>query len=34
MINFENNSLIEKTFQFSLDIIEFCELLEEKENSL
>ncbi|WP_160139170.1 four helix bundle protein [Chryseobacterium sp. c4a] len=30
MINFENNPLIEKTVQFSLDIIEFCELLEEK----
>lgn len=34
MINFENNPLIEKTVQFSLDIIEFCELLEEKENLL
>ncbi|WP_312173748.1 four helix bundle protein [Chryseobacterium sp.] len=30
MINFENNPLIEKTVQFSLDIIEFCELLDEK----
>lgn len=30
MINFENNPLIQKTVQFSLDIIEFCELLEEK----
>lgn len=30
MINFENNPLIEKAVQFSLDIIEFCELLEEK----
>ncbi len=30
MINFENNPLIEKTIQFSLHIIEFCELLEEK----
>lgn len=30
MINFENNPLIEKTVKFSLDIIEFCELLEEK----
>ncbi len=30
MINFESNSLIEKAVQFSLDIIEFCELLEEK----
>lgn len=30
MINFENNPLIEKTVQFSLDIIEFCELLEEE----
>ena len=30
MINFENNPLIEKTIKFSLDIIEFCELLEEK----
>lgn len=30
MINFENNPLIEKTVQFSLDIIEFCELLKEK----
>lgn len=28
MINFENNPLIEKTVQFSLNIIEFCELLE------
>ncbi|KPE52410.1 four helix bundle protein [Chryseobacterium indologenes] len=28
MINFENNPLIEKTVKFSLDIIEFCELLE------
>ena len=30
MINFENNPLIQKTVIFSLDIIEFCELLEEK----
>lgn len=30
MINFENNPLIEKTIKFSLDFIEFCELLEEK----
>mgnify|MGYP003584599962 CR=1 FL=1 len=30
MINFEGNPLIEKTVKFSLDIIEFCELLEEK----
>ncbi|GEN75183.1 hypothetical protein [Chryseobacterium hagamense] len=30
MINFEKNPLIEKSVQFSLDIIEFCELLEEK----
>lgn len=30
MINFENNPLIEKTVQFSLNIIEFCELLEER----
>lgn len=30
MINFENNPLIEKTVQFSLDIIEYCELLDEK----
>ena len=30
MINFENNPLIEKTIQFSLHIIEFCELLDEK----
>jgi len=30
MINFENNPLMEKTVQFSLNIIEFCELLEEK----
>lgn len=28
MINFQNNPLIEKTVKFSLDIIEFCELLE------
>lgn len=28
MINFENNPLITKTVQFSLDIIEYCELLE------
>lgn len=32
MINFENNPLINKTVQFSLDIIELCELLEEKES--
>ncbi|WP_295213057.1 four helix bundle protein [uncultured Chryseobacterium sp.] len=30
MINFENNPLIEKSVQFSLHIIEFCELLEDK----
>lgn len=30
MVNFENNPLIEKTVQFSLDIIEFCGLLEEE----
>ena len=30
MVNFENNPLIQKTVQFSLDIIEFCETLEEK----
>ncbi len=30
MINFENNPLLIKTVQFSLDIIEFCELLDEK----
>ncbi|WP_027383039.1 four helix bundle protein [Epilithonimonas caeni] len=30
MINFENNPIIQKTVNFSLDIIEFCELLEEK----
>ena len=30
MINFENNPLLTKTVQFSLEIIEFCELLEEK----
>ncbi len=30
MINFENNPLIQKTVIFSLDIIEFCELLDEK----
>ncbi|PWW19070.1 four helix bundle protein [Chryseobacterium sp. AG844] len=30
MINFENNPLIEKTVKFSLDIIEFCELLESR----
>ena len=29
MINFENNPLIQKTVQFSLDIIGYCELLEE-----
>lgn len=28
MINFDNNPLISKTVKFSLDIIEFCELLE------
>jgi hypothetical protein len=28
MINFGNNPLIQKTVQFSLDIIEYCELLE------
>ncbi len=28
MINFENNPLIEKTVKFSLDVIEYCELLE------
>ncbi|MFL9835061.1 four helix bundle protein [Chryseobacterium terrae] len=30
MINFGNNPLIDKTVQFSLIIIEFCELLEKK----
>ena len=30
MINSENNPLIQKTLQFSLDIIEFCELLEQQ----
>ena len=30
MINFENNPLITKTVKFSLDIIGYCELLEEK----
>lgn len=30
MSNFENNPLLQKTVQFSLDIIEFCETLEEK----
>ncbi|MGC4129585.1 MAG: four helix bundle protein [Bergeyella sp.] len=30
MIENRSNPLIEKTLQFSLDIIEFCELLEEK----
>lgn len=30
MINFENNPLITKTVQFSLDIIDYCELLDEK----
>ena len=30
MINFENNPLLQKTVQFSLDIIEYCELLDEK----
>ncbi len=34
MINFENNPLIEKSVQFSLHIIEFCELLEEKKSML
>ncbi|MCG7280896.1 four helix bundle protein [Chryseobacterium taklimakanense] len=29
MINFENNPLIEKKVQFSLNIIEYCELLEQ-----
>lgn len=29
MINSENNPLVQKTLQFSLDIIEYCELLEE-----
>lgn len=29
MINFEGNPLIEKTVKFSLNIIEFCELLDE-----
>ncbi len=28
MINFENNPLIEKTAKFSLDLIDYCELLE------
>jgi four helix bundle protein len=30
MINFENNPLLQKTVQFSIDIIEYCEILEEK----
>ena len=30
MIENSNNPLIEKTLKFALDIIEFCELLEEK----
>ena len=30
MINFENNPLITKTVKFSLDIIDYCELLEVK----
>ena len=30
MINFENNPLITKTVQFSLYIIDYCELLDEK----
>jgi four helix bundle protein len=30
MINFENNPLIQKTVQFSLDVIEYCELLEDE----
>jgi len=34
MINFENNPLIEKSVQFSLDIIEFCELLEKTKSML
>ena len=29
MINFEGNPLIEKTVKFSLNIIEFCELLDQ-----
>ncbi len=29
MINSENNPLVQKTLQFSLDIIEYCEILEE-----
>lgn len=28
MINFENNPLLKKTVQFSIDAIEFCEILE------
>ncbi|WP_392438007.1 four helix bundle protein [Cruoricaptor ignavus] len=30
MINFDNNPLLEKTVRFSLDIIEFCEILEKE----
>ncbi len=30
MINFESNPLITKTVKFSLDIINYCEILEEK----
>lgn len=29
MINFEGNPLIERTIKFSLDIIEFCEVLDQ-----
>lgn len=28
MINFENNPLLEKSLQFSLDLIQYCEVLE------
>ena len=30
MINFDNNPLVEKTVKFSLNIIKYCELLEEQ----
>ncbi len=30
MINQKNNPIIQKTLKFSLDIIEYCELLEDK----
>ena len=29
MINFDNNPLVEKTVKFPLNIIKYCELLEE-----